>query len=138
MEEFNLFIKELGDIIAKYRKESGFTQREFAQRIQVHQSVVAKIESGQNMTCSTLWKISQALNLPLTISFIQKSNPAPMGNCEADFNNEYKMVLEINKINEKLLEARERVLSLIPECPIHGFCLPHFESWIKNLIPKTP
>lgn len=25
-----------------------------------------------------------------------------------------------------------RVLKEIPECPAHGFCLPHFSNWIRT------
>lgn len=32
---------------------------------------------------------------------------------------------------DQLLEADDKVLRLIPECPRHGYCLPHYSDWIK-------
>ena len=31
-------------------------------------------------------------------------------------------------------EAEDKVLKLLPECPLHGFCLPHYEDQIKKLL----
>lgn len=38
-------------------------------------------------------------------------------------------------ITEKLLNDCNEVLGLIPRCPLHGFCLPHFEEWINKAKP---
>lgn len=37
-----------------------------------------------------------------------------------------------------LIESRDAVLAHIPECPVHGACLPHYEDWIKARIGLTP
>lgn len=36
------------------------------------------------------------------------------------------------EITNKLLDDRNAVLSKIPECPVHGFCLSHFADWIES------
>jgi len=43
-------------------------------------------------------------------------------------------LIEIVEIQEKLLDDKNRVLSLVPQCKIHGLCLPHIENWIHNQI----
>lgn len=37
-----------------------------------------------------------------------------------------------DKDNDNMRE----VLELIPECPDHGFCLPHMKGWIKARISQ--
>lgn len=36
------------------------------------------------------------------------------------------------EITNKLLDDRNAVLSKIPGCPIHGYCLPNFSDWIES------
>lgn len=35
-------------------------------------------------------------------------------------------------VTDKLLEQRQRVLDAIPECPVHGPCVPHALEWIEQ------
>lgn len=35
--------------------------------------------------------------------------------------------------DERLLEGRETLLDAIPECPLHGPCIPHALDWIKGV-----
>lgn len=35
------------------------------------------------------------------------------------------------QLGDKDNEDMRKVLELIPECPAHGFCLPHMTDWIK-------
>lgn len=65
--EFESWLFQLAINITKLRKEKGYSQEEFAEKLGMTQSAVARIESGQNMTCSTLWKISDVLDEPLEI-----------------------------------------------------------------------
>lgn len=37
------------------------------------------------------------------------------------------------EINNKLLKTYERLLDAIPECPIHGKCVPHALIWIEKM-----
>ena len=42
-------------------------------------------------------------------------------------------LLKLLAITDKLLDARNEVLDLIPECPMHGpQCLPHAQEWIEK------
>ncbi|MBI5412483.1 helix-turn-helix transcriptional regulator [Candidatus Peregrinibacteria bacterium] len=65
--EFALWISLVGLNIARLRKERGYTQKKFAQKLGISQSAVARIESGQNMQCSTVWTISDVLETGLAI-----------------------------------------------------------------------
>ena len=65
--EFESWLFELGFNIAKLRKEKNYSQEEFAKKLGMKQSTIARIESGQNMRCSTLWEISEELGEELKI-----------------------------------------------------------------------
>ncbi len=65
--EFESWLFELSLNIAKLRKEKGYSQEEFAEKLGMSQSAIARIESGQNMKCSTVWKISDVLEVELEI-----------------------------------------------------------------------
>ncbi|QGW28457.1 hypothetical protein [Phnomibacter ginsenosidimutans] len=36
------------------------------------------------------------------------------------------------EVTEKLLEERQKLLDAIPECPVHGKCVPHALEWIEK------
>lgn len=36
------------------------------------------------------------------------------------------------EVTEKLLEERQKLLDAIPECPVHGKCIPHALEWIAK------
>ena len=40
------------------------------------------------------------------------------------------------EITDKLLEERQRVLDAIPECKVHGSCVPHAIEWIEEMKTK--
>jgi len=55
--------EQIGSLIAKIREERGLTQSELAKKIGTTQSVIARIEKGeQNLSTKSLVKISEALN----------------------------------------------------------------------------
>jgi UDP-N-acetylglucosamine 1-carboxyvinyltransferase len=59
-------LQNLGSRIAKIRDDQRMTQSELAKRIDTTQSVIARIEKGeQNLSAETLAKISDALNHPI-------------------------------------------------------------------------
>ena len=70
--EFQSWLLQISINISKFRKSQGYTQKKFAEALDITQSAVARIESGQNMKCSTLWKISDVLNLNLEIFEVNK------------------------------------------------------------------
>ena len=59
-------------LLQKKRREIGFSQKEFADKLGMSQSTVARLETGQNMTCQTLWKVSDALHEDVSIFGVSK------------------------------------------------------------------
>lgn len=60
-------LKRLGLRIKQLRTEKGLSQRELGDEIEVEKSNVSRIESGRfNTKVLTLYKISKALDIPLT------------------------------------------------------------------------
>jgi hypothetical protein len=37
-------------------------------------------------------------------------------------------------VDEHLLEERARLIAVIPECDVHGACVPHAIEWVENAI----
>lgn len=63
-------LKNLGKNIRKYRIEAGFTQDMLAEKIDVHQTYIGKIESGlSSPSIKILFKISRALGVKLSNIF---------------------------------------------------------------------
>lgn len=57
--------------IYDYRQENNLTQKQLAQKLNIKQSMISKLESGEyNPTVEQLWKISNKLGWKLTISFV--------------------------------------------------------------------
>lgn len=58
--------EKIGQLIAQVRQEKGFTQAEFARRLNTSQSAVNRMEHGrQNLSLETLGRISDVLNKQL-------------------------------------------------------------------------
>lgn len=64
----------VGDTIRQARKAQHMTQEELAQKIGVQRTQVSKIESGRNLTLSTLARVFKAMGLKATL------NVAGLGN----------------------------------------------------------
>jgi ribosome-binding protein aMBF1 (putative translation factor) len=62
------YLLELGIIITETREKLGLSQIELAQKSQVTQQQLSKIENGYNCNLLTLIKVSSALGLDLTLS----------------------------------------------------------------------
>ena len=41
-------------------------------------------------------------------------------------------------VTDSLLVERQRVLDAIPECPVHGPCVPHALEWITKNRSRVP
>ncbi len=41
-------------------------------------------------------------------------------------------VVRLLNTNERLLADRQGVLDIIPECPVHGVCIPYAVDWIRE------
>lgn len=60
----------LGKNIKKYRQLAGFTQDELAEKINVHQTYIGKIETGKSSpSVKLLFKLSRALKVKLSDIF---------------------------------------------------------------------
>ena len=68
MYEEEKYLLELGMAIAEAREKKGLSQKELAQKSQVTQQQLSKIENGINCNMLTFIKVSSALGLGLTIS----------------------------------------------------------------------
>ncbi|ERL66638.1 helix-turn-helix transcriptional regulator [Schleiferilactobacillus shenzhenensis] len=66
-EEYNRLVSAAA--VVEAREKAGLTQQELADRAEVPQSTIARIERGRNTSIDTLSKIAAALNLPLTVKF---------------------------------------------------------------------
>jgi len=62
------YLLELGLAITEAREKMGLSQRELAQKSQVTQQQISKIENGINCNMLTFIKVSSALGLDLTLS----------------------------------------------------------------------
>ena len=61
---------EIASAVIKARSQAGFTQQELASKMDAKQSLIARIESGnQNTTVQTLQRIAEATDTHLKISF---------------------------------------------------------------------
>ena len=71
-EEFLAELDNRALAIAKARNKVGFSQADLAKKLKTSQSVVSRIESGnQNLSVKMLSKIAQILNCDLAVSFKQ-------------------------------------------------------------------
>jgi transcriptional regulator with XRE-family HTH domain len=68
MYEEEKHLLELGLLIIEAREQKGLTQRELAQKSQVTQQQLSKIENGVNCNMLTFIKVLSALGLDLTLS----------------------------------------------------------------------
>ena len=60
------FFNELGDRIAKYRKQRGFSQEKLAAESDIDRVAVGYIEQGRRKpTVTTVYKIAKALGIKL-------------------------------------------------------------------------
>lgn len=64
------FLEKAGKQIARYRKERKMTQQKLADLCEMERSALARLEGGtENLTLITLFKLSKALNVPLSEFF---------------------------------------------------------------------
>ena len=68
MYEEEKYLLELGLAIIEAREQKGLSQKELAQKSQVTQQQLSKIENGINCNMLTFIKVSSALGLDLTLS----------------------------------------------------------------------
>ena len=65
-----VFNKQIGKRIKKARKERGITQQELAEKVNMHDTTISRIETGfSNPSILTINKIAKALKIPLSDLF---------------------------------------------------------------------
>jgi transcriptional regulator with XRE-family HTH domain len=70
MPESEKFLIALGNSIDKHRKAKGISFQEMAYRCDIEKSNLVKIVNhGENITATTLYKISKGLEVPLNVIF---------------------------------------------------------------------
>lgn len=63
-------LQNFGKNLKRYRLEQGLTQENLAEKINMHQTTVAKFETGKvNPSLKTIYIITRALNIKLTDIF---------------------------------------------------------------------
>lgn len=61
------YLEKLGQQIARIRKEKGFTQVDFANKLEMNRSALAKIETGRvSPQITTLRRIADGLGISLS------------------------------------------------------------------------
>ena len=66
----NILLAKLGNNIRKYRKQAGFTQEDFALKINLDRSYYGSIERGErNLTVLNLIKIAKGLSISISELF---------------------------------------------------------------------
>ncbi len=60
--KLELFFKNLGGLVATFRKDKGFSLEELGLRIGIDRSAMHRIENGKPITVTTIIKLSLALN----------------------------------------------------------------------------
>lgn len=66
----------VGEAIKRARKSRNMTQEELAQRIGVQRTQISKIESGRNLTLSTISRVFKAMGLEASLSVSDLGNIA--------------------------------------------------------------
>ena len=76
--KLELYFKDLGALITKFRKEKGFSLEELGLQIGLDRSAMHRTENGKPMTVTTIVKLCLALNKEpkdfFTINFDFKAN----------------------------------------------------------------
>ncbi len=76
MKEFDEFLISIANEITEFRKLNNMTQRELAKALKVNPSIISQIEHKQNMTLSTIWKLSKVLGFEFGIRSKAPNLPA--------------------------------------------------------------
>lgn len=98
-EEFELddILSEISLTLIKYRLKNNFTQKNLADKLELSQSMISKLESGDyNPSISQLWKISKKLDWTFNVTFNE-------GSTETKIWNENDNILNYsNELNDEL------------------------------------
>jgi transcriptional regulator with XRE-family HTH domain len=76
-KQFEQLKKNLGRRIGELRAQRGFTQAQFAEKLERSVSVIQAWETGRNFTIKTLFLITTTLNYPIKEIFKKPVKPMP-------------------------------------------------------------
>lgn len=100
-EEFELddILSEISLTLIKYRLKNNLTQKDLADRLELSQSMISKLESGDyNPSISQLWKISKKLGWTFDVTFNEETTETKIWDENEDilnYSNELNDELEI-------------------------------------------
>jgi len=100
-EEFELddILSEISLTLIKYRLKNNLTQKDLADKLELSQSMISKLESGDyNPSISQLWKISKKLGWTFNVTFNEETTETKIWNENNDvlnYSNELNDELEI-------------------------------------------
>ena len=101
-----IFFKELGKKITKFRKEQNLTQSEIAKKLNVTQQLIATYESGKRrLPILALFKIADILNVGADELLGIKSNKGPHPKILKRLEEILKLPLNKQKVVLELLDS---------------------------------
>ncbi len=90
---------EAGTIIVDARKRAGITQTELASRMETHQSVVARWETGKTQpSLETVMRAVEAAGLELTVT-ISGADPNPERSVSSRENETGRIIQDLRQMN---------------------------------------
>lgn len=112
-----------GDRIKKLRESKGLTQQDFAEKLGVNRSMVAKYEAGAVMSIPTLMTICKLLdtnpNYLLGVSDVNRVALPSDGDATLERNLLTILSDQINSLKEKLTERENEVKRLKASKKVH-------------------
>jgi transcriptional regulator with XRE-family HTH domain len=69
VEKAETIIANVGARVAEIRRENGWTQQDFADRLRMEPQSVQRIERGTNLTIRSLVRIARILGVPMITLF---------------------------------------------------------------------
>lgn len=65
-----------------------------------------------------------------------ENDSAVFAQMHSSLTKKYKELEKELKLSERRAEDLTRILKVIPECPIHGECIPYATDWVENQIRR--
>ena len=108
----NKFTLKMGELIRKAREESGFSQRELAERIYRRQAALSDMENGKmEPNASTLIYLAFNLNKPISFFFPKEFSPEKDPNDLSDLEKEILIYAKkLDPQDQKRIVAQLRAL----------------------------
>lgn len=62
-KQYNIQLKYIGQTVRQLRKQQGMTIEDFTGEAHINEKYISKIENGKNITLTTLFRLSEGLNM---------------------------------------------------------------------------